>query len=158
MYTDILNFHLLQKRLNECFYFQNFSDIHLLLTVKRSHHVKGFQLAPKGSPVPAAGLRQLLQLVHKKRLSKIKIRAVGEPPLFIPELCQPNPTFTKLLSTKLILQTGNYVILFDQIWRRLELKAGNRHEENSEVAYCYSAERSFNHICISGVSWIGKAL
>jgi len=36
-------------------------------------------------------------------------------------------------------------------------KAGNRHEEISEVAYCHSSERPFNYICISGVSWLIKA-
>ena len=157
MYKDILNFSLLNKRINECFYSQNFSAIQISLTIKRSHHVKGFQLAPKGSPVSAVGLRQLLQLVYKERLQKIKTRAVGEPPLFIPVLSQPNPAFTKLPRTKLILQIGNYVIMFKQTWRRPELKAGSRHEEISEVAYRHSNKRSFNYICISGVGWVGKA-
>ena len=54
---DILNFDLFDKSINERFYFQNISDINFKPTVKRSHYVKGFQLAPKGSPVSATGLR-----------------------------------------------------------------------------------------------------
>ena len=54
---DILKFDLFDKIINERFYFQNISDINSLPTVKRSHYVKGFQLAPKGSPVSATGLR-----------------------------------------------------------------------------------------------------
>ena len=53
----VLKFDLSNKRINERFYFQKISAIGFLLTVKRSHHVKGFQLAPKGSPVSATGLR-----------------------------------------------------------------------------------------------------
>ena len=53
----VLKFDLTNKRINERFYFQNISAISFLLTVKRSHYVKGFQLAPKGSPVSATGLR-----------------------------------------------------------------------------------------------------
>ena len=53
----VLKFDLSNKRINERFYFQNISAIRFLLTVKRSHYVKGFQLAPKGSPVSATGLR-----------------------------------------------------------------------------------------------------
>ena len=81
---------------------------------------------------------------------------MGEPPLFISLLYWPNPAFTKLLRTKLNLQTENYVISFHKIWRRLELKAGNRHEEIRSVAYRYSAKRSFDYICISGISWLMK--
>ena len=54
---DILKFDLFDKIINECFYFRIISDRLYLLTVKRSHYVKGFQLAPKGSPVSATGLR-----------------------------------------------------------------------------------------------------
>ena len=54
---DILKFELFDKSTNECFYFQNISVMCFLPTVKRSHYVKGFQLAPKGSPVSATGLR-----------------------------------------------------------------------------------------------------
>ena len=42
---------------NERFHFKNIPDISLWRTVKRSHYVKGFQLAPKGSPVSTTGLR-----------------------------------------------------------------------------------------------------
>ena len=54
---DILKFDLFGKSINECFYFQNISVMYFLPTVKRSHYVKGFQLAPKGSPVSETGLR-----------------------------------------------------------------------------------------------------
>ena len=53
---DILKFDLFDKIINERFYFQNISAIISPPIVKRSHYVKGFQLAPKGSPVPAVGL------------------------------------------------------------------------------------------------------
>ena len=53
----VIKFDLSTNRINERFYFQNISAISFLLTVKRSHYVKGFQLAPKGSPVSATGLR-----------------------------------------------------------------------------------------------------
>ena len=54
---DILKFDLFDKIINERFYFKNISDIRPSPTEKRSHYVKGFQLAPKGSPVSATGLR-----------------------------------------------------------------------------------------------------
>ena len=89
-------------------------------TVKRSHHVKGFQLAPKGSPVPAAGLRQLLQLVYKKRLQKIKIRAVGELPLFISVLPEPESGFYKVAEIKTHFANLKLCDINKSNWRRPE--------------------------------------
>jgi len=36
-------------------------------------------------------------------------------------------------------------------------KAGNRHEKIPSVAYSHSVKRSFNYICISGISRLMKA-
>ena len=65
------------------------------------------------------------------------------------------PGFYKVAENK--TQFANWElcdIVLKKIWRRLELKAENRHEKISKVAYCHSAECSFNNICISGISWV----
>jgi hypothetical protein len=48
----------------------------------------------------------------------------------------------------------------DKGWKNLAqtgTKAGNRHEEISQMAYCHSFKRSINYICISGFSWLASA-
>ena len=77
---------------------------------------------------------------------------MGEPPLFISVFPELVSGFYKVAEIKTHFANLKLCGIKKKNWRRPEYKAGNRHEEISEVAYRHSSKRSFNYICISGFS------
>ena len=85
----------------------------------------------------------------------MKMRAVGEPPLFFIKHGLEAPS-QKFLKDKHVLQNLKFLLLCRYSWHRSENRQEAGMKKKSEVAFRHSYQRIIDHFCISGSSRIGK--